>query len=187
MQHACTCWTWTRCVSQRLASCESIDPARRLFTVKPGDVVGDASPKVAARALDLATLAAAAQLVGAGLHVLDKTVEYTKERTQFGKPIGLSRAVKHMLADAKVGLDFARPMVWGASITEDPVDVSAAKVAAGEAAYAASRAALQAHGAIGYTAEYDLSVWLLRIRALRGAFGTPVVPPGTRAVSANLL
>jgi alkylation response protein AidB-like acyl-CoA dehydrogenase len=51
--------------------------------------------------------------------------------------------------------------------------VSAAKVAAGEASYVAARAALQAHGAIGYTEEYDLSLWLLKIRALRSAWGSP--------------
>ncbi|MEC4020731.1 acyl-CoA dehydrogenase family protein, partial [Streptomyces sp. H27-D2] len=52
-------------------------------------------------------------------------------------------------------------------------EVAAAKVAAGEAAYAASRTALQLHGAIGYTAEYDLSLWIGKARALRSAWGTP--------------
>ncbi|NDZ83256.1 acyl-CoA dehydrogenase, partial [Streptomyces sp. SID10853] len=52
-------------------------------------------------------------------------------------------------------------------------DVAAAKVAAGEAAYAAARTALQLHGAIGYTAEYDLSLWIRKARALRSAWGSP--------------
>ncbi|MER6938797.1 acyl-CoA dehydrogenase family protein, partial [Nocardioides sp. NPDC000441] len=51
--------------------------------------------------------------------------------------------------------------------------VSAAKVAAGDAAYLASRTALQVHGAIGYTREFDLSLWILKVRALVGAWGTP--------------
>jgi alkylation response protein AidB-like acyl-CoA dehydrogenase len=51
--------------------------------------------------------------------------------------------------------------------------VSAAKVAAGDAAYLASRHGLQVHGAIGYTQEFDLSVWITKIRALVTAWGTP--------------
>jgi alkylation response protein AidB-like acyl-CoA dehydrogenase len=60
--------------------------------------------------------------------------------------------------------------VFGAAIGDVPV--SAAKIAAGEAAYKASRTGLQLHGAIGYTAEFDLSLWLGRVRALVGAWGT---------------
>jgi alkylation response protein AidB-like acyl-CoA dehydrogenase len=52
-------------------------------------------------------------------------------------------------------------------------DVSAAKVAAAEAALLAARSALQTHGAIGFTAEHDLSLWLLRAQALRSAWGDP--------------
>jgi hypothetical protein len=51
-------------------------------------------------------------------------------------------------------------------------DVSAAKVACADAAYRAARAALQVHGAIGYTEEHDLSLWLLKVRALIPAWGT---------------
>ncbi|MGW1526465.1 acyl-CoA dehydrogenase family protein [Streptomyces sp. NPDC001588] len=92
---------------------------------------------------------------------------------QFGVPIGAFQAVKHRLADTKIALEFARPLVFGAALTMAPADVAAAKVAAGEAAYAAARTALQLHGAIGYTAEYDLSLWLTKARALRTAWGTP--------------
>lgn len=55
----------------------------------------------------------------------------------------------------------------------EPADVAAAKVTACEAAYAMARTALQLHGAIGYTAEHDLSLWLTKARALRTAWGTP--------------
>ncbi|HET7689814.1 MAG TPA: acyl-CoA dehydrogenase family protein [Nocardioidaceae bacterium] len=151
----------------------SIDPARRLFQLEIGDPVAALDSRTEVQALDLATLAVSAQLVGAGYRVLEDAVEYAKARVQFGKPIGQQQAVKHLLADAKVALDFARPLVWGAALSVSPRDVSAAKVAAGDAAYAASRAALQAHGAIGYTEEYDLSLWLLKIRALRSAWGSP--------------
>lgn len=61
----------------------------------------------------------------------------------------------------------------GAAVTMAPADVAAAKVSACEAAYATARTALQLHGAIGYTAEYDLSLWLTKARALRTAWGDP--------------
>jgi hypothetical protein len=151
----------------------SIDPARRLFAVTPTTSVCEVSPEAVDRAHDLATLAVSAQLVGAGYRVLEDSVAYAKARVQFGKPIGQQQAVKHLLANAKVALDFARPLVWGSSVTTAARDVSAAKIAAGDAAYLAARTALQVHGAIGYTEECDLSLWLLRIRALRSAWGSP--------------
>jgi len=61
--------------------------------------------------------------------------------------------------------------VHGAALTTSSRDVSAAKVASGDAAYLASRVALQVHGAIGYTAELDLGLWINRVRALVGAWG----------------
>ena len=104
--------------------------------------------------------------------MLERSVEYAKQRTQFGKPIGGFQAVKHLLADVHVGLEFARPLLFGAALTLDPRDVSAAKVACGDAAYRAARTGLQVHGAIGYTAEYDLALWLTKVRALVNAWGT---------------
>lgn len=96
-----------------------------------------------------------------------------RQRTQFGVPIGSFQAVKHRLADAKIALEFARPLLFGAALSLRPADVAAAKLKACEAAYATARTALQLHGAIGYTAEYDLSLWLTKARALRTAWGTP--------------
>lgn len=81
--------------------------------------------------------------------------------------------MRHRLADAKTALEFARPLLFGAAVTLDPVDVAAAKTSACEAAYTTARTALQLHGAIGYSAEYDLSLWLTKARALRGAWGSP--------------
>ncbi|MGH3713155.1 MAG: acyl-CoA dehydrogenase family protein, partial [Micromonosporaceae bacterium] len=127
----------------------------------------------AAAALAAGALACAAQLLGAGQAMLDTTVRYAQQRHQFGRPIGSFQAVKHQLADVRVGLDLARPLVYGAAVTMAPRDVSAAKVAAGDAAYRAARTALQVHGAIGYTAEHPLHLWLTRTRALLTAWGTP--------------
>jgi alkylation response protein AidB-like acyl-CoA dehydrogenase len=127
----------------------------------------------ASRALAWARLATAAQALGVGLALLDRTVAYVGQRTQFGVPVGSFQAVKHRLADAKIALEFARPLVLGAAVTMDARDLAAAKVTACEAAYATARTALQLHGAIGYTAEYDLSLWLTKARALRTAWGDP--------------
>lgn len=142
----------------------SIDSTRTLTVVTGAAPLDDA-------ALDRAVLAAAAQLVGAGERVLTDSVTYVKQRKQFGRQIGSYQAIKHQLADVRIALDFARPLVLGAALGEVPV--SAAKVYAADAANLAARTGLQVHGAIGYTAEFDLSLWLNRIRALVTAWGTP--------------
>ncbi|ADI04860.1 putative oxidoreductase [Streptomyces bingchenggensis BCW-1] len=162
----------------------SLDPARRLARPLGGGETlanGPAVAAAAARAADWAAFATAAQALGTGLALLERTVAYAKQRTQFGRPIGSFQAVKHQLADVLVALEFARPLLYGAALAlADGTDragaeVAAAKVAAGEAAYAAARTALQLHGAIGYTDEYDLSLWIRKARALRAAWGSPSV------------
>jgi alkylation response protein AidB-like acyl-CoA dehydrogenase len=142
----------------------SVDRTRRLFAVE-----GEAT--IDERAFDTAVLAASAQLLGLGERILADSVTYAKQRKQFGREIGSYQAIKHQLADVRIALDFARPLVFGAALGEVPA--SAAKVAAGDAAYLASRTGLQVHGAIGYTQEFDLSVWLTKVRALVTAWGTP--------------
>ena len=142
----------------------SVDRTRRLF-----EVTGDGEPN--REAFDLAVLATSAQLLGAGERILADSVTYVKQRKQFGREIGSYQAIKHSLADVRIALDFARPLVHGAALAE--ISVSAAKVACSDTAYLASRTGLQVHGAIGYTAEFDLSIWITKVRALVGAWGTP--------------
>jgi alkylation response protein AidB-like acyl-CoA dehydrogenase len=157
---------------------ESVDPSRKLFDVTAS---GEARAADVARAYDFGALATAAQLVGAGQALLDASVEYAKQRSQFGEVIGTDQAIKHKLADVHIAIELARPLVYGAALSladnsEDTArDVSAAKVAASDAALLAARSALQTHGAIGYTQEHDLSLWLLRVQALRSAWGDPAV------------
>lgn len=151
----------------------SVDPSRRLFATKP--VRELASGVDVERAFNLGALACAAELLGAGRAMLELTVEYAKQRTQFRQPIGGFQAVKHQLADVLVGLELARPLLYGAALSGSACDISAAKVAATLAADRAARAALQVHGAIGYTQEYELSRWLTRVRALRSSWGTLAV------------
>lgn len=145
----------------------SVDPVRRLFEVRPGEWLGPAED-----VLDRGALCQAAQLVGLGRGLLDQASEYVTRRKQFGRPVGEFQAVKHHLANVLVALEFARPLVHAAAVTGETRDVSAARVAAADAAYLAARAALQVHGAIGFTREHALSWWLLKVRALRSAWGT---------------
>ena len=123
-------------------------------------------------------LACSAQLLGLGRALLELAAEHARQRVQFGQPVGAFQAVKHHLADVAIALEFARPLLLGAAISlgagqlDAPRDVSAAKVACADAASLAARTALQVHGAIGYTAEHDLSLFLTKVRALAPAWGS---------------
>ena len=149
---------------------ESVDPSRRLFDVTP---TGESWQADVQRAYEFGALATAAQLVGAAGALLNAAVDYARQRTQFGRVIGSYQAIKHKLADVHIAIELARPLVYGAALSLQPRDVSAAKAAASEAALLAARSGLQTHGAIGFTQEHDLSLTLLRVQALRSAWGTP--------------
>lgn len=158
----------------------SADPARRPARPVGGTVLARGPEVVAAAAYaaDIAALATAAQALGLGRALLARTIEYVRQRTQFGVAIGSFQAVKHRLADTLLALEFAQPLVHSAALAlasgrASARETAAAKVTAGEAAYAASRTALQLHGALGYTDELDLSLWIRKARPLRDAWGTP--------------
>jgi len=160
------------------------DPARRVFTLRwtPSArtrvAQGEAARTRLAAALDRGALASAAQLLGVTEQLLEMAVAYARQRQQFGQPIGAFQAVKHQLANVKVALEYARPVVYRAAhslatgAAARAVDVSHAKLAAGEAAALAARTALQVHGAIGYTWEQDLHVWMRRAWSLGLAWGS---------------
>jgi alkylation response protein AidB-like acyl-CoA dehydrogenase len=160
------------------------DPSRRLFRVtwspQPATRVasGEAAHALVADALERGALATAAQLVGVGQKMVDIAVAYAKQREQFGAQIGSFQAIKHMLATVQVKLEFARPLVYRAAHSVAraescrAADVSQAKSVAGEAAVAAAKTALQVHGAIGYTWECDLQIWMKRAWALDLAWGS---------------
>jgi alkylation response protein AidB-like acyl-CoA dehydrogenase len=150
---------------------ESVDGSRRLFAI------GARATGPTGDAFDRAALGVAAQLIGLADHMLTMTVEYAKERHQFGVPIGSFQAVKHHLADVALALEFARPLVYRAAWSmargdgSPSVHVAMAKARASEAALLAGRVALQVHGAIGYTTEYDLHLWMKRAWALAASWG----------------
>jgi hypothetical protein len=100
------------------------------------------------------------------------TVEHVVRRHQFGVPIGSFQAVKHQLADALLAVRFAEPAVRRAGLVLDAETVALAKALASDAADLVSRTAIQCHGAIGYSDEYDLQLYAKRSWALAAAWGT---------------
>lgn len=130
------------------------------------------------RALEEATTAVAISNVGTCDRILEKTVQYAKLRTQFDVPIGSFQAVKHKLTDMYVALEEARALAYFAALTiaEDDdrrsLATAMAKASAGECQRLLVQDGLQLHGAIGYTWEYDLHLFLKRAKSGDAQFGT---------------
>jgi alkylation response protein AidB-like acyl-CoA dehydrogenase len=156
---------------------ESVDASRRLGAVVERDADRVLVEDEHGAAFDRGALGTGAQLLGLAGALLTTTVEYACQRHQFGVPIGSFQAIKHKLADVRVALEFARPLVYRAAVSvaegdpAAPVHVSMGKLRAGDAAALAARHALQCHGAIGYSFEHDLQLWIKRVWALNGAWG----------------
>lgn len=163
----------------------SVDPLRRLFTMRVDETQatalaeGGKATKLSLEAADRAALFAAAQMLGMAQRCVDLSVAYTSERKQFGKPIGSYQAVKHLLANAQVKIEFARPVLFAAAAlhpgagTATAARISHAKLACGEAADLAARNAVQVHGGMGYSWEVDVHFYLKRTLALTNAWGAP--------------
>jgi Acyl-CoA dehydrogenase, C-terminal domain len=163
-----------------MAEQSSLDHGRRVFALQwqpeVRTQVSDGADAVAA-AFDRGAFGASAQLLGLAARMIDMAAEHARTREQFGRPIGSFQAVKHLLADALLALEFARPVVYRAawSVTQDVPerarDVSMAKAFASDAARVAGRTALQIHGAIGYTWAHDLQIWMKRAESLASDWG----------------
>jgi alkylation response protein AidB-like acyl-CoA dehydrogenase len=159
---------------------ESIDGARRVGVLidRSGaqDLGGGGEECLAA--WQRGVLGAAAQLIGLSRALLAMSVTYAEERRQFGVPIGTFQAVKHHLANALLGVEFAAPAVLRAAWSLDTGaatadrDVAMAKALASDAAERVAATALQAHGAIAYTTEYDLHLFAKRVWAGSRGWGT---------------
>jgi alkylation response protein AidB-like acyl-CoA dehydrogenase len=160
----------------RLEPVTSVDRTRDASLVTPA---GEGVPVPGAS--EEGALATAALLVGLGRAMVSITVDYVKDRKQFGVPIGSFQAVKHHLADAAMHVEFAAPAVWAAAWEMDHPElvdaeqrqrsVSLAKALANDGAALAARKALQCHGAMGYTDEYRLHFWMKRVWSLVPSFG----------------
>ena len=161
---------------------KSADPARRLFGLSPDQALaaGPAAAAAVSRAVGYGTLASAALLLGAGRGLLEASTRHAKTRAAV-RPAG--RSVPGGQARARRRAD--RPGVrqaaalrgrrsrWAAGQPPTAArDISAARVACADAARRAARTALQVHGAIGYTLECDVSLWLAKVRSLSSTWGS---------------
>jgi len=167
----------------QLAHNESVDPSRKLFSVKwtpsPATCVarGEAAKKIIEQAMNRGALGAAAQALGLAKRMIDLSVKYTSDRQQFGKAIGSFQAVKHRLANVAVPLEYSKAVVARAaySVAQDHPDAAAhashAKLVACEAAVAAAKNSIQVHGAMGYTWEVDLHIFMKKAWALNNTWG----------------
>ena len=161
----------------------SIDSSRRLMKVtwEPTSATlvasGEEGKTIWLQTLDRGALSAAGQLLGLAQRMLDLSVDYTAQRKQFGKAIGSFQAVKHHLADVAGKIEFAKPVLYRAAASlqsGDPdasVHVSQTRLACGEAALLAARHGIQVHGAMGYTWEVDLQMFMKRSWALNSSWG----------------
>lgn len=130
-----------------------------------------------AQIVDLATIALAAEQVGGATEVLDKTVAYTKERVQFNRPVASFQSVKHKAADMMTRAEAARSAVYyAACVAQEVLDggplaaelaeaASIAKGSASEAYFRNAGDAIQLHGGVGFTWEYDVHLYFKRAKA----------------------
>ncbi len=133
-----------------------------------------------AEAVEEATLATAAYLLGVMERAFAMTLTYLKTRQQFGKPIGSFQALAHRAADLKIQVALTRASVEAAAATLDTSSIAAvrhaavsrAKARASDAAMRITREAIQMHGGIGYTDEYDVGLYLRKAMVLANLFGS---------------
>ena len=157
---------------------ESLDPSLRLFSFdwKPKDsqrlVHRSESVDIWQKILNIGALSIAAQQLGLARRIIDLSVEYVKTREQFGVKIGSFQAIKHLLANVQVQIEFTKPVVYRAaysiahSLPGRYRDVSHAKMASSRASRLAAKNSIQVHGAMGYTWESDLQIFMKRIWVL---------------------
>jgi alkylation response protein AidB-like acyl-CoA dehydrogenase len=156
-----------------------MDLTRKLYSVQfdntPAEKLGETSGL--SKALDIATAALAAELVGGMQRTLDITVEYAKTRKQFGKPIGIFQAVQHQCADMYLETESSRSAVYYAAwaLQENAPDaaaaVSIAKIYASDAARTVGNRGIQVHGGMGFTWENDVHLYYRRAKASETALG----------------
>jgi alkylation response protein AidB-like acyl-CoA dehydrogenase len=156
---------------------ESVDGSRRLARLVSMQQGRSLTRAELSTAFWRGNLGYSAQLVGLARRMLEMTVEYATDRRQFGVPIGSFQAIKHHLADVRIAIEFAAPLVYRAAhslASRDPdamLHASMAKAQSADAALLAAKAAMQCHGAMGYSYEYDLHLWMKRAWALARTWG----------------
>jgi len=158
---------WTNFTAHRI---QAMDPTRRLARVEPTDTTDiGADPGLA----DIAAILLAAEQIGAATKCLDLTVDYTKDRVQFGRPIGSFQALKHRMADLYVAVQSAQAVVNDAVAEPSPTSAALARVAASEAFSKVAAEAVQMHGGIAITWEHDIQLYFKRAHGSAQLLGPP--------------
>ncbi|MGI4778365.1 MAG: acyl-CoA dehydrogenase [Janthinobacterium lividum] len=148
----------------------AVAPAHRLAS-------GDTVQRAVAQANDIARLMQAAELLGIARHAFDTTLDYLKTRQQFGRPIGANQALQHRMVDALLQLELAQSgLAEALDVQIDDavalaIAASRAKARCAQAALHIGRLAVQFHGAMGYTDECDVGLYLKRAMHLSGWLG----------------
>ena len=164
---------------------KSTDRTRRLGSVRfdkaSALVLFEEGGAEAAKIFDAGLVLAAADALGGAQYCVDLSVEYAKTREQFGQPIAQFQGLKHQLAHMALDVEPARALVWYAAYAQDAGLADASRVASLAKAHLAdrfvsvTRAAIAAHGGIGYTWEYGLNYWFRRSVFDRAFLGSPAV------------
>jgi len=160
----------SRCTRFSAQSVATMDPTRRLARVRAeqAEDIG-ADPGIA----DFAAILLAAEQIGAAERCLELTVEYTKNRVQFGRPIGSFQALKHRMADLYVAVSAARAVVSDACDDPTPTNAATARLAASEALCAVAAEGIQLHGGIAITWEHDMHLYFKRAHGSAQLLGAP--------------
>jgi alkylation response protein AidB-like acyl-CoA dehydrogenase len=158
---------WTTFTAHRVAA---MDLTRRLARVEPTETADiGADPGL----VDIAAILLAAEQIGAATKCLDLTVDYTKDRVQFGRPIGSFQALKHRMADLYVAVQSAHAVVNDALAEPSPTSAALARVAASEAFSKVAAEAVQMHGGIAITWEHDIQLYFKRAHGSAQLLGPP--------------
>ena len=158
---------WTEVTAEPLTP---LDPTRRLARLTAGgrSAVGP-DPGLA----DVAAVLLAAEQVGAAARCLELTVEYTKQRVQFGRPIGALQGLKHRMADLYVAVQSARAVVGDAIANPTPAGAALARLTATETFCTVAGEAIQLHGGIAITWEHDIQLYFKRAHSSAQLLGPP--------------
>ncbi|MCW2553492.1 MAG: acyl-CoA dehydrogenase [Mycobacterium sp.] len=148
----------------------TMDPTRRLARLQPGatEPIGP-DPGLA----DTAAILLAAEQIGAAARCLDLTVAYTKDRVQFGRPIGSFQALKHRMADLYVLVQSAQAVVGDAVLEPSASSAALARLSASEAFSVVAAEAIQMHGGVAITWEYDIQLYFKRAHGSAQLLGPP--------------
>jgi alkylation response protein AidB-like acyl-CoA dehydrogenase len=149
---------------------DAMDPTRPLARLEPQETSAiGADPGLA----DTAAILVAAEQVGAAARCLELTVEYAKDRVQFGRPIGSFQALKHRMADLYVAVQSARAVVNEAVAAPSSTSAALARFSASEAFSKVAAEAVQIHGGIAITWEHDIQLYFKRAHGSAQLLGPP--------------